>query len=225
MASPELGLLFPMPGCVGHSPPWGRAHPLRPGSPPPALHTSSCPWSSTPVPTLPAQGQCRAWGGLSHRTGGTGNSCWDVASGAQGKSPLKANRAQASTELCGMAGEGTQQLPASFPRPGNGARSKAPGSDAPHPQLWTLRLSQRGCNPWQGAIPKPWFGAGGPPRPLVPEGTRCTPGVLSQAEPQTCTTCPKTVLSTGQLRLPRAGSSPVSWGMSPTAVWHRPLFM
>lgn len=102
----------------------------------------------------------------------------------QCKSPLKANGAQAVAVLSGMAGDRTQHLccllPASFPRPRNSCSLKALGAILPilSPSSGPCMLPQRCCSPSQGASPKPQVGAGGAPRPLVPGGTRCIPGLL-----------------------------------------------
>lgn len=152
------------------------------------------------------------------------------------ESPLKANRAQAVTALSGTAAARTQQLcwllPASFPRPGNGAGLKAPQRDIPQPQLWTLYAAAEVLQPTTGSQQH----ATGRALPTSPNPGDCLSlgertasqgcSAPCQAEPQTCAALPKIALLTGQLRLSREGTRPTSYqGMSPTDVWHHPLFM
>lgn len=154
VASPELGPLSPTAQLWGMQPSLGQSSPPQSRSTPPVLHTSLCRWSSPPGPRLPTWGQCGS--------GATSTQQQGLASLGlrQRKSPLKANQAQAATALAGMAGDRSQQLccllPASFPRPGNGAGLKAPGSHTAHPQpqLWTLHAATEVLQPTAGSQPQ-----------------------------------------------------------------------
>lgn len=95
---------------------------------------------------------------------------WDVVSGAQDESPLKANRAQAAAELCGMAARGTSSAPVCCQPPSPGLAvvldGKPLGGCSPSSPILSSGPCgcRRGCNSWQEATSKPRFGAGGPPK-------------------------------------------------------------
>lgn len=231
MASPELGPLSPSARPWGMQPSLGQSSPPRQGP-----HHQPCEWSLPAAPRLPSQGQKPA----------------EASAGVQGdrraaaglaslqlrwcESPLKANRAQAVTALSGTAAARTRQLcwllPASFPQPGNGAGLKAPQRDIPRSQLWTLHAAAEVLQPTTGSQQH----ATGRALPTSPNPGDCLSlgertasqgcSAPCQAEPQTCAALPKIALLTGQLRLSREGTRPTSYqGMSPTDVWHHPLFM
>lgn len=107
--------------------------------------------------------------------------------------------------------------PSFFPRPGNGAGLKAPGSNTPHPLL------QRCCSPSPGSQPQAMVWGRRSPKTTSPCGNTSGP---RRAEPQPCTAVPRTALSIGQLRMSWVRTRPTGCQeISPTDVWHHPLLM